>query len=439
MAEGLSAEIFAACSAGAVLTGWAIYLGADAFLIGVVAALPQMAQLLQIPAAWTTSRLGSRRAAIVLVAAQRQVALPLAALPWLPLSAGAGRAILVVVTALAAILSVLGNNAWVSWMGDLVPARIRGRYFGRRTALCTAGGAAAAAAAGLLLDGAHRHGLAGEGLALLQVLASASGLLSAMLMARQQEGCRQRTDRDGGFSFRQALEPIRDRSVRGFFGYLLAWNFAIGIANSFFVLFMLRDLRLAFTVVALQSMGSAVVRMAIASSWGSLIDRVGARPVLVVCSFGISLIPLIWLFPTPTCLWPLAVDSLLTGVLWSGHNLAAFALPLAVAPRASRPWYLALFATAGGVSSVLAAAVAGLLVRVLPEHVTVVGNAFGRLQQLFVLSAALRLLASMVALRMQHASIHDVLIVARSARLAMPGWLLGRPWRATSTSDTGRG
>ena len=62
---------------------------------------------------------------------------------------------------LAATLGVLGNNAWVAWMGELVPKRIRGRYFGKRTGLCMLGGGLAAAAVGLLLDWARARGLVG--------------------------------------------------------------------------------------------------------------------------------------------------------------------------------------------------------------------------------------------------------------------------------------
>jgi len=202
----------------------------------------------------------------------------------------------------------------------------------------------------------------------------------------------------------------------------LAWNLAIGVAAGFFSLFMLRDLRMGFTLVALQGVGVAVVRMLAAPAWGSLMDRVGARPVMVACSFGISAIPFIWLFPTPICLWPLVFDSLLTGVLWSGHNLAAFNLPLAVTPQASRPFYLAVFATVGGAASTLAMAAAGLLVRVLPEHVTVGDHPLGRLQQLFALSGVLRLGASLVAFRMEHASGRDLVIVTRAALSALLGF-----------------
>jgi MFS family permease len=423
MAEGLFSEVVSACSGGAVLTGWALYLGAGPLLTGAVMALPQMAQLFQVPAAWTTSRLGSRRAAIWLVAAQRQVTLPLVLLPCLHLSNKASQGTLVAVTALATILGVLGNNAWVSWMGDLVPRRIRGRYFGRRTAVCTAGGALASAAAGLVLDGANRHGLVVDGLALLQVLACASGAVTTMLMSRQHEA-RNPAEPAGprAFPLGQAVEPFRNRSVRGFLVYLLAWNLSTGLAGGFFSLFMLRDLRMGFTLVALQGVGVAVVRVLAAPAWGRLMDRVGARPVMVACSFGISTIPFVWLFPTPTCLWPLALDSLLTGVLWSGHNLAAFSLPLAITPRASRPFYLAIFATVGGAAAAVAMAAAGVLVRMLPEELSVGGHPLCRLQQIFALSGVLRLGASFLALRVEHASRRDIVVVVRAALSALPAF-----------------
>src|SRR5262245_13699951 len=60
-AEGLVTEVIGACAGGAVLTGWAIHLHASALVTGLVVALPHMAQLLQLPAAWCTARLGHRR------------------------------------------------------------------------------------------------------------------------------------------------------------------------------------------------------------------------------------------------------------------------------------------------------------------------------------------------------------------------------------------
>ncbi|HVU53003.1 MAG TPA: MFS transporter [Polyangia bacterium] len=398
-AEGLFAEVFSACAGGAVLTGWAIHLRVGTLVTGIVVALPQLAQVAQIPGAWTTAWLGHRRACIGFVLAARLVALPLALLPfWRPPQATAG-ALLIAVASAAALLAVLGNNAWTSWMGELVPRRIRGRYFGRRAGLCTAGGAVASAGAGLLLDWARPRGLEGAALAALQVVAGAVGVTTAILMARQHDPSP--LVEVPPRSLRPALRPFGDRSVRGLLAYLAAWNLAVGVAGSFFSLHMLQNLRMGFTLIALHGAALATARVVAAPLWGRAIDRLGARPVLATCSFGIAAIPLIWFFATPARLWPLAFDALSAGVLWGGHSLATFALPLSVTPRRGRPHYLAAFSLTSGVSFSLATALAGALAGALPARFALGGHAFFSLEVLFAVTVPLRLGAAFLALRIQ--------------------------------------
>jgi MFS family permease len=423
-AEGLFAEIVNACAGGAILTGWAIHLHAGPLLTGVVVALPQMAALFQIPAAWSTSWLGHRRAAVALVVASRQVMLPLVALPFLSLTEGAAQAVLFSVAAAAAVLGVLGNNAWVSWMGDLVPSRIRGRYFGRRTAACTLGGAAAAAAVGLLVDWSRPRGLTGVVLAALQVCASASGIVAAALMLRQHDPARA-TERPKP-SLANALAPFRDLSVRGLLRYVVTWNLAVGVAGSFFALHMLKNLRMGFALVALHGAGMAAARVLAAPLWGRLIDRLGARPVLIACAFGVSTVPVIWLFPTPTFLWPLVLDAVMAGALWGGHNLAMFVLPLSATPRRGRPFYVAAIATAGGFSFCLATAFGGALAQRLPEQAVVAGHPFHGLQVLFAISAVLRFAAAFAAFR-----IHEPTAAGVGALLTA---VMGRAPKRTATA-----
>src|SRR5438128_2593618 len=136
MLEGALAEVVGACTSGGALTAWALYLELPPFLIGVLGALPFTAQLVQLPAAWCTRRFGSRRAALWTIGISRQCVLPLACLPFLPMPVGSKQEIFLGCAFTSAALGVAGNNAWTSWMGDLVPGIVRGRYFGRRSALC---------------------------------------------------------------------------------------------------------------------------------------------------------------------------------------------------------------------------------------------------------------------------------------------------------------
>jgi MFS family permease len=405
-AEGLFAELVNALAGGAMLTAWALHLGGGPLFIGLLVALPQIAQLLQIPGAWTTSLLGHRRACLWMVGAARQVGLLLAVLPFLPLSPEARRGVLLALAALAAALGVLGNNAWVAWMGDLVPRRIRGRYFGQRTGLCMLGGALASALAGALMDWARAHDRVGPTLAGLQLLACLCGLVTVQLMRRQHDPAGGAVHDD--VSIDRALEPLRDRRVRGVFLYHLAWNASVGLAGSFFTLFMLQDLKLGFALVAVHGTATALSRMLAAPLWGALIDRLGARPVLATCSFCIAGIPFLWLLPSEHRLWPLALDALLAGTFWSGHALAAFALPLAVTERRQRPFYVAAFSAVSGLAFTAATATGGSLATWLPATIDVAGLGVHNLQVLFALSGVLRIAAAFLSLRIHEPAARGV-------------------------------
>jgi MFS family permease len=416
-AEGVIAEVVGACAGGAVLTGWAMYVHASPAVLGLLLSMTQFAQLFQFPAAWTTSVLGRRRACIVLVSLSRQAMLPLCALPFLPLTDAQRQLVLLAVAGFASVLGVLGNNAWVAWMGELVPQRVRGRYFGRRSALCTLGGALAAAAVGKLLDEARTQSLEGSALAVLQLIASVSGVVTTFLLLRQHEPATH--DAPIALRWSRMLAPFRDPAVRGLCLYVLVWNFAVGLAGSFFTLHSLSNLHMSFTLIAVHGTAVALVRMLAAPIWGRLIDRLGARPVLIACSFAICAVPLVWLFPTPDRLWPLTFDCILAGTLWSGHALAAFDLPLSITPKRERAFYLAALAMVTGVAYSVATVAGGLLVEALPDQFTLLGVSWCDLHVMFALSALLRLGAAFTSLRVREPDAKGVpaLYAAVSARL----------------------
>src|SRR5437764_1062508 len=185
--EGIVAELVGACASGATLTAWALYLGLAPVLVGLLGALPFIAQLVQIPSAWLTHVHGSRRTALWTIGVARQLPLALAFLPWLPLSQAEQRAVLLAIAAAASLLGVAGNNAWTTWMGELVPDRLRGRYFGRRTAFCALGSTLGALGAGLALDHARPGAGAAAVLSLLAIASCGFGAVTSLLLARQHE------------------------------------------------------------------------------------------------------------------------------------------------------------------------------------------------------------------------------------------------------------
>jgi len=398
VAEGAFAEIFAACATGAVITGWALYLGASAAVIGFLGALPLGAQVMSLPAAWFTNARSRKAVAIWAVGISRLTFLPLLALPTLDVEPGTKLHLFLAIVAISTVASVIGNSAWVAWMGDLVPDRLRGRFFGRRTIFLSIAGTLTSLGAAILLDRLAPIGWTGAALSGLTAAAFLAGVVSVVLMLRQHEPP---VAAAPDVSAWQALRlTLRDRRTRPFLGYLFAWNAAVGISASFFAYHMLTNLQTGFLVVAAHGVGVAVARIASARFWGHAVDRIGAGPVVVFCSFGIAAVPLTWFFVTPDRLWPIALDAIFAAFLWSGHNIAAFDLTIGLAPRASRPFYLAAFATAGGLGFGLASMLAGQLAALVPAHFVLAGEAWTNLHVLFLLSAVGRLAAAGLSLRL---------------------------------------
>jgi MFS family permease len=281
VAEGAAAEVFGACVGGAVLTGWALYLGASPVTIGLLAALPVAAQVLQLPAAWLTQRLGPKPLAVAAIGTSRLVWLPLIAVPFVGLSAATALGLFVAIVTVASLLGVIGNNAWTAWMGDLLPGAIRGRFFSRRMVYINIAGTSASLAAGLALDVLTPRGWKGETLGALAAIACVAGLVSIWLLLVQQGA-----DADHAptpFEWRDVARSVRDRKTRPLLGYLLGWNAAVGISAGFFSYHMLANLEMGFVLVAAHGILVAAVRIASAPAWGRLVDAFGARPVLVVC------------------------------------------------------------------------------------------------------------------------------------------------------------
>jgi MFS family permease len=422
VAEGAVAEVFGACAGGAVLTGWALYFGATPIVIGVLGALPFAAQIVQVPAAWLTQRVGAKPLALVAVGAARLAWLPLIAVPFLAMPQPTALAIFATVVAVAALFGVVGNNAWTAWMGDLIPPQIRGRFFARRMIFVNAAGTVSSLAAGVALDASTPRGFRGETLAALAAVACVAGLVSVRLLLAQHTVP---PARDAGApDWRDALRAARDRRTRPLLAYLLAWSAAVGIAAAFFAFHMLTNLHMAFTFVAAYTIIVAALRIVSAPAWGRLVDTCGARPVLVVCSLGISAVPLLWLFVTPDRWWPIAIEAVISGTLWGGHGIAAFDVMIGVSPRRARPFYLAVFSAGAGVGFAVSSVLAGLLATVLSAPLRDAGSAWSEIHVLFLLSTLGRAGAAFLAVRIAEPAARGVPDLARA--------LLGAPARRTA-------
>jgi MFS family permease len=411
MAEGALAELVGACTSGGALTAWALYLELPPVLIGVLGALPFTAQLVHLPASWFTRRIGGRTAALWTIGLARQSVLPLALLPFIPLDLRVKQGMFLACASASTALAVAGNNAWTSWMGELVPRSVRGRYFGRRSALCAFAAVCASLVAGLVLDLGRNRAHAGAALCALTLVACATGAWTTVLLRRQCEPHRATAPEAAPLS--EALAPVKDARARRLLAFQLAWSAAGGIAAAFYPLHMIGNLRMGFTRMAVYAATVAAFRMLAAPIWGAMMDRGRARTVLVASAVALSFSPLLWIFATEDRLWPLAIDAAMSGAATGGLSLATFSLPLALSRPTTRSFYVGAVAAAGGLAAGVGSAAGGAVVRFLPDAWSLAGQSLVSAHALFLVGAAARLCAAGLALRVEERPAADVVQMPR--------------------------
>jgi MFS family permease len=241
----------------------------------------------------------------------------------------------------------------------------------------------------LILDWSRNNSVESYGYMSLLLMAVAGALLGWYSMNRMPDV--KLITESTNFHKVDFLSPVRDKNFRNVLIVFAFWNVAVGLSAAFFAPHMLLNLKMSFFQIGLYSCATALVAVASSRVWGRYIDRFGSKPILNICAFGISLVPLIWIFPDQHSTWILIPEAIYSGLLWAGFNLAAFTLPLDRSPQVNRTVYLAMFAAVTGLSFFLASIAAGYFAEILSDWSWVSGGIILiNYHMLFIASAIVR-------------------------------------------------
>lgn len=353
------ATLAGALYGGVILVGFALELGASASIIGLLAAIPFLAQLSQIGAMMLVERVRQRRKITVLsVSVSRALIVGLALIPFLP----AGPAQLTALVGAQVMIALLGSIAGCalnSWLHQIVPRDTLGALFSRRLFWSTVLAAIGALSAGYLVqhwpgtEKTHAYSIA-------FVFAGAAGFVSSHFLTRVPEPMM--PPASGRVPLLELLgRPFRDADFRSVIVFMASWNLASNIAAPFITVYLLRQMGYEIgTVTTLWMVGQVATALTL-YLWGRLSDRLSNKAILSVAlpAYFAGLIGLAFTaLPAPHALTlPLLyLIHVVMGAASGGIGLATGNLGLKLAPQGQGTSYL----TAVGLSGSLAAGVAAL-------------------------------------------------------------------------------
>jgi len=349
---------------GVILVGFALELGASPSVVGLLAAIPLLAQAAQLPGIALVERLRKRRAITVVAATVARVfILSLAAVPFVP--DRATQVTLVVAAQVAiTVLGALAGCSLNSWLHQMLPKEGLGAFFAKRLFWGTAMGGAGALIAGLLVDhwpGDQRI----EAYSIAFVAAALAGFVSSFFLARVPEPLMHWTGPDQSIAARIAA-PFRDASFRPLILLMGAWNFASNIAAPFIAVFLLQQLGYGLSTVTALAVASQVSNALTLYLWGRISDKLSNTAILAVALplYFASLLGLGFVAlpePNAATLPLLYVVHVVMGAAAGGIGLATGNLGLKLAPAGHGTAYLASVSLTGAAAGGTAPMLGGVL------------------------------------------------------------------------------
>jgi MFS family permease len=377
------------------LTGCALAWGASDLLVGLLGSIPSLAMMFQLVGAYLTDRWPEQRKRLVagIGFSSRCVWLVMALVSSVFWASPTGVLALLVILFLVykASLNLCGPG-WVSWMADLVPRQVRGRYFGRCYFSMEICGVVTLLVAGVVMDHFRAGGHERQGYAVLQMCAGLVGAISFILMMRQPDPGHQSTAPE--VRLRYILRPLRNPRFLRLFFFNLVWMSGMTIWSSFLSAHLLKNMHWDFKMLAFIGLVGSLGSMSMYRIWGRLADLRGNKRVLAICAIGLLLEPLSYVCCPWRVQWPIYLGTLLGGVCLGGANLALFNLILLETPKETRAIGVAVMMGLTGPAVFLVGLLGGLVADCLSSfRAQIWGLDISNYQLMFLLVILLRLFA----------------------------------------------
>jgi len=348
------------------LPAFALAAGMGGVAAGLVASLPMLGgAVLQLIAPAGVRLLGSHRRWVVACATTQAVCfLPLvvaALLNWVPGWLVFGVATIYWASGLAT------GPAWNTWVGRIIPARLRAPFFARRTRFSQAGVLVGFLAGGLLLQAGTA---AGDVLTMFAVLfgiaAFCRGISSAYLTSQSEPATPM--EAECAVAPLELVRRIRRGGDGALLLYLLSVQVAVQISGPFFTPFMLRELEMSYAAYVML-LGTAYMAKVIAlPALGRLAHKAGAWRLLWLGGIGIVPVSAMWLVSDSFAF--LIFVQLFGGFAWAAYELAMMLLFFETIDERERTSVLTLFNVGNALAMVFGSLAGGFLLYSLGESRT---------------------------------------------------------------------
>jgi MFS family permease len=266
----------------------------------------------------------------------------------------------------ASVFGAVSGVTWNAWVQEWVPARLRGKYFGRRNRLLQISVLLFLFVTGWVLA---RWDYAVP--AFQAVIAGAAVLRIASIYWQWKSPTRaHRPVPAVALSFRaQAGVLRRSHSLLWFIAFGAVWSFAANCFGPFYQVFLFEQLGLSAFDVGILSTVSALGGALSLPAWGRLLDRYGNRPVMAFSLLVWQGVNLLWCLLEPNSrtivyiIWALGGMTSMGAIASAGFVLGQFTILLRLLPVEAKSLAIGLNLAVTSLAAAIAPVVGGAVLQ----------------------------------------------------------------------------
>lgn len=256
----------------------------------------------------------------------------------------------------------MGHVSWFSWMGDLVPAKIRGKYFAERNKITGFVGLVVFLGAAFILDVFKTKGYVLLGFSVLFGVAMVLRLVSRYLIGKQFNP-QFRVKKGYYFGFGSFVKNYDNYGKFAF--YQAVFYFSVMISAPFFAVYMLEDLGFSYFTFTAVSVSSLVFFLVFSPLAGKFSDKYGNVKLLIVSAVLFPFVPVLWIFfkhPLSLIFIPGLISGIANAAFVLGSNNFTYD---AVSPQ-KRGLCLAYTGLLIGIGTAVGSLLGGFLIQYVP-------------------------------------------------------------------------
>ncbi|MGB3977057.1 MAG: MFS transporter [bacterium] len=382
--EGAFAQIYMSLSGpGSVfITRFAVLLNASPFHFGLLSAIGQLSQVFQPIGAIITRPMTSRKGMVLFFALTgRLMTLFLGILPFILFDFNA-MALFLGLFFVSTTLQAIAGNAWIAWISDSFPLRIRGRFFSVRSRYLLIIGLLTGLLAAGFIDGFEKRKIIitpqfltniflkttddtnlATGFLLLFSFATLIGVVGISILKKQPENHKS-VETESLISMFSV--PFKDGNFLRLLLFTCWWMLAVGIGAPFWQPFMLNKLQMSLSKVQFYGVTSTIAQLVVLKKWGKFIDRFGNKTAMAIAILLGGFNPMVWLVVSPSRYWLVYFEAVTSGIMWAGAGIVAVNFVLALAPDKRRQVYSGIHGAVSGLAMMFTMILSGWLLPYVP-------------------------------------------------------------------------